>query len=300
MNWSYKLSISALALFATACLFSFQEIKSSDQDETQIKNLTMAYSDAFNERNPDKLASLWAPDASYINLSDHETLQGRNEILNYFKEQLKDLSDSKLNITIESIKIDETGKAIEKGTAIIVFQNEPEKKSSFIAEWAYINDAWKLQKVLELDIQLAPSHYEQLKDLDWLVGKWNGKNEYVDFSMNIEWDENKNFLIQNFTVNVLGQKNLVGRQTIGWDPARKKIRSWMIDSDGGFGEGSWNKQGDIWYAGMFNVLPDGRKASNTHVYKKKDNNTFTFASQDRDVEGKILPNIQPFTINKVQ
>lgn len=300
MNWAFKISLVVFVLIASASVFSFQKTTSSQHNEADIKAFTKTYMEAFNERDSDKLTSLWAPDATYINLSTHETLNGKDEISDYFKEELKDLLDSKLTITIENIKFDESGKAIEKGTAITTSKDEPEKKSAFIAEWAPINDSWKLQKVLEIDIQSAPSHYEEMKDLEWLVGKWEGKHEYADLSLNMDWDENKNFLIQNFTVHVLDQKNLDGKQIIGWDPTRKKIRSWMIDSDGGFGEGFWNKQGDHWYVGMSYILPDGRKASATHIYTKTDDHTFTFASEDRDVNGKVLPNIKPFTITKMQ
>lgn len=300
MNWAYKISLGAFLLATTIWLFSFQDTKISEQAEEDIKNLTRDYIQAFNEHDADKLANFWDDKARYTNLSTRETLQGKDEITNYFRDDLKDSTDSKLNIIIENIKLDDTGKAIEKGTAVTTFKDMPEQKSAFIAEWTYVNDAWKLQKVLEVDLQNPPTHYEQLKDLEWLVGKWNGKHEYSELSLNADWKENKNFLMQNFNINVLGQKNLDLKQIIGWDPLRKQVRSWMIDSDGGFGEGFWNKVDDHWYVSMSFILPDGRKASATHIYKKVDNNTFTFASQDRDVDGKILPNVKPFTINKVQ
>ncbi len=300
MNWAYKISIAALVLITTVGLFSFQETKQSNFDAAGIKDQTNSYVKAFNERDPKKLLSLWAPQAIYVNLSTHERFQGIDEISSYFNEQLKNSADSKLNIEIESIELDQSGKVIEKGTAITTSNNEPDKKSAFVAEWTHVNDSWKLQKVLEIDIETPPSHYEQLKELAWLVGKWAGEHEYADLILNVEWDENKNFLLQNFTVDVLGRKNLDGKQIIGWDPIRKKIRTWMIDSDGGFGEGFWTKQGDDWYVGMSYVLPDGRRASATHVYKKVDNHTFTFAAEDRDVDGQILPNLKSFTITKVQ
>ena len=41
--------------------------------------------------------------------------------------------------------------------------------------------------------------------------------------------------------------DMAGMQIIGWDPAAKQIRSWVFDSDGAFGEGVWNKQGNRWY-----------------------------------------------------
>jgi len=33
---------------------------------------------------------------------------------------------------------------------------------------------------------------------------------------------------------------------IGWDSALKGIRSWSVELDGGFGEGSWTSDGERW------------------------------------------------------
>lgn len=46
----------------------------------------------------------------------------------------------------------------------------------------------------------------------------------------------------SFKVSVPSMDDLEGTQVIGWDPAAGTIRSWMFDSDGGFGEGTWSKK----------------------------------------------------------
>ncbi len=111
-------------------------------------------------------------------------------------------------------------------------------------------------------------------------------------------DKHKNFLMQNFSMKVLDQNELQGCQIIGWDPIQEKIRSWVFDSDGGFGEGYWSQQGDSWYVNMSFTLADGRKASSTNIYTKVDG-SYTFASEGRDVNGEVLPNIEPVKVVKV-
>ena len=74
-------------------------------------------------------------------------------------------------------------------------------------------------------------------------------------------------------------------------PAAGTIRSWMFDSDGGFGEGTWSKHGDTWVVKFNQVLADGRKASATNVYKMVDGNTFTWKSIGRKLDGQFLDNI---------
>jgi len=85
--------------------------------------------------------------------------------------------------------------------------------------------------------------------------------------------------------------DLEGTQVIGWDAAAGTIRSWMFDSDGGFGEGTWSKKGDKWVVKFSQVLPDGRKASATNIYTLAGNDTFTWKSVGRKVGDEFLPNI---------
>ena len=33
---------------------------------------------------------------------------------------------------------------------------------------------------------------------------------------------------------------------IGYDPVKGRLRSWVFDSEGGFGEGSWRQEGNKW------------------------------------------------------
>lgn len=142
----------------------------------------------------------------------------------------------------------------------------------------------------------ASTQYEQLKNFDWLIGDWEDEDEDVKISSNYQWGDNKNYLVNKFTVAVAGKDELKGQQIILWDPIENQVRSWVFDSDGGFGEGSWSKQGDQWYVKMKFTRPDGQRASATNIYKKIDDSTYTFSSQGRDVNGAILPNVGPFKV----
>jgi hypothetical protein len=85
-------------------------------------------------------------------------------------------------------------------------------------------------------------------------------------------------------------------QFVGWDPALKQIRSWVFDSDGGFGEGIWEKRGDRWIVKSKATLPDGRQGSFTSVLRPLDENSFAWQKLTRIVDGEILPNIDEVVI----
>jgi hypothetical protein len=89
---------------------------------------------------------------------------------------------------------------------------------------------------------------------------------------------------------------MAGMQIVGWDPVAKQIRSWVFDSDGGFSEGKWKRKGDRWLIQQVGTLPDGGKSSAVNVLKKVDNNSFTWQSIERSVDGEPLPNVDEVLI----
>lgn len=142
----------------------------------------------------------------------------------------------------------------------------------------------------------APSHYNELKNLDWLVGNWADDEPDIDLNISYKWDRNKNFLIQEFVLITEDRGELRGRQIIGWDPSQKKIRSWIFDSDGNFGEGVWTIDNNNIYANMIFTLDDGSKGSVTHIYTKVNDNTYTFSSENKDINGELMPDEGPFKV----
>jgi hypothetical protein len=91
---------------------------------------------------------------------------------------------------------------------------------------------------------------------------------------------------------------MAGMQVIGWDPLAKTLRSWVFDSDGGFGEGTWTNKGDRWYIQQRGVLADGRVTSAVNIITFLDENTCTLQSVSRTVGGELLPNIDEVKISK--
>ena len=85
------------------------------------------------------------------------------------------------------------------------------------------------------------SNYEFLRQLKFMVGEWVDEDPDSVVESKVYFDEEKNFLIHDF--NVRRGRSVVqkGTQRIGWDPQAKRIRGWVFDSQGGFGESSWEE-----------------------------------------------------------
>ncbi|OYW14369.1 MAG: DUF4440 domain-containing protein, partial [Planctomycetales bacterium 12-60-4] len=157
---------------------------------------------------------------------------------------------------------------------------------------------WLLDRVTEEEVVPVLSHYEKLKELEWMVGKWVDQDDQATVTTECNWSKNNNFLIRKFAVQVLDRIDLSGLQIIGWDPAAKQIRSWVFDSDGGFGQGTWTRKDNRWSNQQIGVLFDGRKSSAVNVFTHLEDGSFTLQSINRTVDGELLPNIDEVKITK--
>jgi hypothetical protein len=91
-----------------------------------------------------------------------------------------------------------------------------------------------------------------------------------------------------------------GTQVIGWDAAQKRVRSWVFDSSGGFAEGLWTQDGERWIVKSNGTLVDGGKTSSVNIITRIDHNHLTWQSIGREVDGRLLPNIDPVTVVRQQ
>lgn len=100
------------------------------------------------------------------------------------------------------------------------------------------------------------------------------------------WNATETFLLRDLTVTRGGAAAFRVAQRIGWDPLGHKLKSWIFDSDGGYGEGTWSKDGDSWVIQTAGVLPDGRQTSSVHLITRDGEDGFTWKRVDGKVGGE--------------
>ncbi len=268
------------------------QCKRQDIDDSQIKETASAFKKAFIARDTNTLTSLLTKDAVDFNLTTHEATAGNTAVASY----LTSLSwHGELSSTIE--KITKKGADTVRVSGMLEIPSE-KQEVAFKITFQKVDNRWLISEISHLLLLPATSNYDKLKGLEWLAGSWVNADEDTDFHASYHWEMNKNFLKEEFGLNVLGHKQLTGAQIIGWDPVGETIYSWIIDSDGGFGKSSWAQDDGSWYVTTSYTLADGSRSSATHIYKQIDADTYTFSSTSRDVDGRMLPNIGPFTIKR--
>jgi uncharacterized protein (TIGR02246 family) len=282
-------------LWATSPTWA-QETATPSPAETTIRQSTPAYVKAFNSRDSKALASQWSPDAVYVNRSTGEEVTGRDAITAQFDALFKAQPELKLDVSVESIRFLSPNVAVEQGTSKFLSPKREPEEIDYTAVYVQRDGKWLLDRVTDDAKAASPSNYEQLKKLEWLVGKWVDQDEQSRIETDCSWTKNNNFLVRTFSVEVGDKIDMSGMQIIGWDASTKSIRSWTFDSNGGFAEGTWSGRGNRWFVHNKGILSNGQKTTMVNVVKPVDDKSFTWQTIDRTVGGELLPNIAEVTI----
>jgi len=272
-----------------------------NSDEAAIRANAEKYVEAYNRRDSKTMASMWSPEAVYSDTSTGEAVAGREAIAKQLDDAFAGAEDAKLKVTVNSIDFVSPNVAVEKGSAEVSYSKSPTELSEYTAVHVKRDGKWMLDRVSEVEKpEAAPSNYEHLKELEWMIGSWIDQSENVTVQTDCEWTKNRNFMTRAFAVAIGDEINKSGMQIIGWDPTAKQIRSWVFDSEGGYSDGKWKRKGDKWIVQQKGTLPDGGKTSATHIYKKIDDNSLTWQVTDRVVDGEMLPNLEEVLIVRKQ
>lgn len=286
-------------LLLVLCGLTFAPVSAADPspDEAAIRANAQKYVDAFNRGDGAALAALWAPDAVYVDSDTGEQLIGRAAIAQYFTVQFAEAAQHpQLSVTVASVRLVTPDVAIEDGQATLHRPNGEAVVTSYSAVSVKREGVWLLDSVRETTLPPPPTAAEHLDPLAFLVGEWVDHSEGASVHSTYRWSANEAFLVQTFSVVVDGAVDMQGTQIIGWDPDRQSIRSWLFDSDGGFGEGRWEFDGDHWTIHQTSILPDGRKGSAINVLRPIDPDTIAWKSTARQAGGELLPSVDEFLI----
>ena len=305
-----RLWISTLAVvLLNTALLPAQEVKeerrsceevvaddSSQADEAAIRQAIASYTEAFNKGDAQGLAAHWSEQGQFVTPAG-QTIKGRKQLEADFAAYFKETANAKLELNNTVVRLLSPSVAVETGMAIVVSPDLEPSETQYEAIHVRTAEGWKIDSLSEQQLASPPpSHHDQLQDLEWMIGSWVDADDNSSIETTCRWTRNQNFIVRSFKVIAVDGVDFEGTQIIGWDPNAQAIRSWMFDSDGGFGVGRWTSNGNRWTVTALNILPDGRRASATTVYDVVDSNTLRFQAIGRQVDGELLPNIGPVEI----
>jgi uncharacterized protein (TIGR02246 family) len=266
-------------------------------DEAAIRANIEAFVKAYNAGDAKSIGALFTPDGQ-IEGKDGDQTEGRDAIAQVFADMFKESPKKRIKVIVDSIRFIGNDLAVEVGTTEETpAPNEPPEYDRYTVLHVKRDGKWLMAFARDEEGPVGTAH-EQLQPLGWLVGEWidDGGNAVVNSSC--RWSEDKNFLLQEFKLQVDGKPSMNVSQRIGWDPHAKRIRSWVFDSEGGFGESVWTPDGKSWIIKASAVRPDGTTASATNVLVPSGTDAYVWRSADRIVGDDVHPPVEVKVIRK--
>jgi uncharacterized protein (TIGR02246 family) len=280
---------------AAAQANSATTVSSHDEDEKAIRLVIDACAKAYNAHNAKDMAALFTPDGEIVN-EDGQRTQGRPAIEQVFAAVFQDHPQGQIKIAVEAIRFVGPTVAIEDGVSTVVHQpNAAPERSRYTVVHVKEDGKWQMASARDLPDVTSPAE-EQLKEIEWLVGDWVDESPDAMVATSYSWTDNHKFILSEFKVQRSGHRLMTGTQRIGWDPLAGQIHSWVFDSEGGFAEGLWTRNGNQWIAKMTGVTREGKAASSTNITTLVNKDRMTWQSRDRVVGGERTPDLEEIPI----
>lgn len=264
------------------------------EDEAAIRKAAAEFVKVVEKGDARAVAAVWTEDGEYIG-GDGTVVRGRAAIETAYAAAFAKKTNVKVEITIESIRFPSKDTAIEEGYAKS-YKGDAESPTSTRYSVLHVREGGKwLMAVL----REWPEEGVSLRDLDWLIGTWQAKNDDSEVRTTYQWDAKKNSIRCQITIKSKGQ-DLTATQVLMKDPRGGRLQSWIFEDDGGFGEATWTRDGKRWVIAARGVQADGDELTATNILTPIDKDTFTWQSTERTLEGESLPNIPPVKVTRVK
>lgn len=302
MHRKSTLLVTGLALLALGVGFMTAQDKPAkdpklEADKLAIDKLVKDMIAAFEKRDAAALATHYTTEAEFIR-NDGEPIRGQAEIQKAWAEYFKTLKGKmKLEVQSDNLRFPSADSAVAEATLRL----KDEDGEVIASSWRNTllmreGGQWKVAIVREWDRDSTED--VALKELEWLIGTWQASTKEREVTTTYEWDENKVFIRGKYTVKEGDKVIEAGTQFIGKDNAEGVIRSWVFQSDGGFGGGVWTREGKKWSVDVHGVTPDGAELEGTSVYIHVDPNTYTWQAVNQTLNDEPIPDTQPIKVTK--
>jgi uncharacterized protein (TIGR02246 family) len=271
--------------------------RGATEDEKVIRAVDDAFVREYNQGDSQALAARFTEDAEAIE-ADGERYQGRDLIGRRFAETFAESPGVKISLEIGAIRFLTPDVAKEEGRSLITSAKGQRLVRPYTVLYVKRGGRWLISSVREeSEPQLGARAH--LKELNWMIGEWvdEGQDSVVRFDC--RWSPDGNFVLRGITVKVQGKPVLTVSQRIGWDPVARQIRSWDFDSEGGFGEGKWSRDGERWVIRHTATSPEGTTATGVNIMTRERPDLVRWVSTARVLGDESFPDEESYVLVRV-
>jgi uncharacterized protein (TIGR02246 family) len=265
-------------------------------DRAAIRKTFQDFLTTLGKGDGDAVAAFWTASGEYVE-EDGDVIRGHKSLAAEYRKLFAKTKGVRVEGKVETLRFLGQDAAIAEG----VFSRKatrdlPAASTRFTALLVREKERWRLGQLREEE----RSEPVTLDDVKWLLGAWMAKRGDRDVTITYDLDDNKVFIRGRFVVREKGKEVLSGQQIIGRDPAAEALRSWVFDSEGGFGSGVWQRDGKQWIVESEGTQVDGTTTTSVNLLTPVDADTFIWQSQDRSADGDSKSDSAPVKVRRVK
>jgi len=262
-------------------------------DEAAVQKSIQEFSRAF-EAGDAATAGRFLTSGAELVTEDGLIVRGRKDIQDAFAKHFADHSPVKIeNISLD-IRFPSRVTAICEGVVRVTPADSNSMIDRFEIRLAREDGNWLISMIHQW-----PHERAALLDLEWIIGTWSSKQADAEVQTTYEWFGNKSYIRSHFTVREK-DKSYTGMQMIGLDPGTGRLRTWIFEAEGGFGEGVAIQDGKEWVFESATLLSTNDELQVTNVLVRIDGDTFTWQPLDLTVNGEQFGNLPPVKVTRVK
>lgn len=248
-----------------------------------------AFVAAFNKGDAKAIAALWTPNGEYMDATGRR-FNGRAEIEKDYAEFFADNPDTKIRITIDSVRLLSSDAAIEDGHAVTspTVAAGAAGSSRYTVTHVKVGGKWLMASVRDAPVEISATA-RSAADLNWLVGTWVAEERGVKTKTVVRWVVEGRFLERTYTTTQIDGTTSSGVQLIGWNPLAGHVQSWNFSPDGGHAVGVWIPVPGGWMGQMSGVMGDGAPTASINQLRRLDDNAYIWQSVHRMLGSTLLP-----------
>jgi len=272
--------------------------KPTSPEATAITSQVADYVKAYNAGDAKGLAQYFADDAAYTDENGQLT-EGRSDIQQLLTDTFAENKGATLDMQVSSVRPLGSDVFEEQGVTTVSSPDGQKRSAGYSAIYGKKDGKWLISRLIESPVP-DPTPGDQLSQLAWMIGTWKDRGGDYSVETKADWARGNNFITRNLKVSEGDDVILEGWQIIGWDPRQKRIRSWIFDSDGGYGQGTWTRDGNRWLVKETRMSPEGNESSSEQTITYVGPDHCTYESANRTLNGDPQPNIAKVDIDRVK
>ncbi|QDV32331.1 YybH family protein [Tautonia plasticadhaerens] len=273
------------------------ETEAASGEEQALRAFNEAFVEAYDRGDAPALASMYAEDAEVFE-ADGARYRGRSLVEQRYADLFESDPGARLELSPEETRMLSPEVAKEEGRSVVSPAEGPPVSHLYTALFVKRDGRWLLASVREeVDPLVAPG--DRLRELEWMVGEWVDEGPESEARVECRWSPDGHYLLRDFSLKRAGEVVLGVSQRIAWDPIAGTFRSWEFDTEGGFGEGSWARDGDLWVVSERGVRPEGLAASSTRILERLGPDQVRWTRFDLEIDGEEVPGEERSVLTRV-